>query len=159
MNAYGIVSILGTHGTNKATVGTRLVVKSGGVKDPDGVDYSKTSKNIWYRGGVEVWSSGDTDVYVVTNDDMGYQITAAHHFYDKSGNEEVVWAENPVFVTDEHIEVVKSLYPYAFNRSPDREGLLFWAKYLRGMSEPDPIKRLEKLMYAFRTSPTYNDEF
>lgn len=132
----------------KATIDQTLYARTGGVR----FNAAQRVAYRWTRDGAAIYGATHKE-YITRPEDIGRFISLEFMF----NGDRVVQADKPVFVTNEHIEAVRALYPYAFGREPDIPGLLFWAAFLRGLKEADPVKRLETLMREFRTSPTYAD--
>jgi len=139
------LQIIGSDG-GKATIDQTLFARTGGVR----FNAAQRVAYRWTRDGAAIYGATHNQ-YITGPEDIGRFISLEFMF----NGDRMVQADEPVFVTDEHIEAVRALYPYAFGREPDVEGLLFWSAYLRGLKETDPVKRLEALMREFRASPTY----
>ena len=151
----GPVGILGDE-KDDFDVGKKLVARTSGVFDADGIDYS-TVKLQWLRDGEEIPSATDK-TYTVKAEDRRSFLSVRYTYTDKSGNEESVTSKTTRRVPETKYDTLSVLYEYLLDRKPDHAGLVFWANVLEKYEAKNIDYPLATVIRDFMSSPGYKKE-
>lgn len=134
MNAYGPLTIFGSHDTRDWVPGKELLARPNAIKDPNGIDLDNAEYQ-WLRNGYIIQGATDQR-YTLTEADVSREISVMLTYTDGAGNKEVVTSKpTRVPVPIRQLGLVELAYKEILGRTPDGPG---WEHYKNMLSEGVP---------------------